>query len=193
MVKFDFPVVILAGGKSSRMQRDKSQLPFGNFSTLSEYQYKKLKNLFKDVYISSKEDKFDFLEDKTKLLLDTSKEHSPMIALKSILEQLNTPYCFIITVDLPLLKENTIRTMVKQFQDSSLEILIAKDSLGNTHNLCGIFHQTTLATIKSLLKNSTHKINDLIQSSNSLALEFKEDDQFTNLNTPQEYQNILNK
>jgi molybdopterin-guanine dinucleotide biosynthesis protein A len=43
--------VIFAGGKSSRMGEDKSLLPFGTFSSLAEYQYNRLSNIFDIVYI----------------------------------------------------------------------------------------------------------------------------------------------
>jgi len=71
---FEIPCVILSGGKSSRMGEDKSLLPFSTSNTLIEYQYKRLKPYFKDIYISSKIDKFDFLQNKQSLILDENKE-----------------------------------------------------------------------------------------------------------------------
>ena len=57
----EIPCVIFAGGKSSRMGRDKSLLPFGGFETLTQYQYERLKKIFANVYISCKNrSKFDF-------------------------------------------------------------------------------------------------------------------------------------
>ena len=53
--------VILAGGKSSRMGRDKALLPFRGFDSMTEYQIDKFKNHFKKIYISTKNrDKFHF-------------------------------------------------------------------------------------------------------------------------------------
>jgi len=52
--------IIFAGGKSSRMGRDKALLPFGEYSTLCEYQYQRLAKIFETVHISTKEAKFDF-------------------------------------------------------------------------------------------------------------------------------------
>ncbi|MDQ1268445.1 MAG: molybdenum cofactor guanylyltransferase, partial [Campylobacterota bacterium] len=58
---FDIPCVIFAGGKSSRMGKDKSLLPFGTFDTLTEFQLNRLGKIFKNVYISCKEkSKFNF-------------------------------------------------------------------------------------------------------------------------------------
>ena len=52
--------VIFAGGKSSRMGEDKALLPFSNYPTLTEFQHDKLSTLFDDVYISAKQNNFDF-------------------------------------------------------------------------------------------------------------------------------------
>ena len=65
---YKMPAVLFAGGRSSRMGQDKALLPFAGFKTLSEYQYRRLSEIFEKVYISSKEDKFDFQAD---ILFDT--------------------------------------------------------------------------------------------------------------------------
>ena len=50
----DTPLVIVAGGKSSRMGRDKALLPFGGYSSLAQFQYQKFLPIFEKVYISCK-------------------------------------------------------------------------------------------------------------------------------------------
>ena len=100
---FKIPCVILSGGKSSRMGEDKSLLPFSSSNSLIEFQFNRLKPYFKDIYISSKNDKFDFLKDKSKLILDKNQDiYSPILALQTILEKFDK--VFIITVDTPLIK-----------------------------------------------------------------------------------------
>ena len=100
---FEIPCVILSGGKSSRMGEDKSLLPFSSSNSLIEFQFNRLKPYFKDIYISSKNDKFDFLKDKSKLILDKNQDiYSPILALQTILEKFDK--VFIITVDTPFVK-----------------------------------------------------------------------------------------
>jgi len=74
-MKYTIPAVIFAGGKSSRMGKDKASLPFGSYDTLAEYQYQRLKKIFSDIYIGSKTDKFDF---NAPLILDRYSVSSPM-------------------------------------------------------------------------------------------------------------------
>ena len=142
---FEIPCVILSGGKSSRMGEDKSLLPFSTSKTLIEYQYNRLKPYFKDVYISSKIDKFDFLE-KEFLILDENKDvFSPILALNTIFNKFPNQKVFIITVDTPFVSIETITELINQSLD--VDICIG-ETQEKTHNLCGVFSSNINSFIK---------------------------------------------
>jgi len=178
------PCVILSGGRSSRMGEDKSLLPFKNYNTLIEYQYKKLSQIFAKVYISSKIDKFSFLEDKTKIIFDNNDIYSPMVALQSILTKLNTKKVFIITVDNPFISNQTIYKLIEK--SNNFDITIAKCE-NKIHNLCGVFNINILKTINKHIKNDIHKINFLVKNSKFNFIEFQNNDEFLNINTKEDY------
>ena len=169
------------------MGEDKSLLPFKEFDTLIEYQHSKLSKLFSSVYISSKTNKFNF---KANILLDQSQEiYSPMIALKSILSQIQNEQVFIVTVDVPFLQKETIFTLIKN--SINTEITIAKDDK-HSHNLCGIYSKSLLNLIDSFLDEDMHKINNLFKSSkNNKEILFKNNQQFININTRDDYNKYI--
>ena len=181
----DIPCVILAGGKSSRMGEDKSLLPFDNHQTLIEYQYNKLSKIFSKVYISAKSNKFNF---KCNIIYDiTNSISSPMIALSSIFEFIKEDNIFIITVDTPLIKEETILDILNN--SKPYDITIAEDS-EKKHYLCGVFSKKIYLSIQQCISNDIHKINYLIKNTKKLnIIKFDDKNQFTNINTPLEYQN----
>ncbi len=183
-VNHNFPCVILAGGKSSRMEEDKSLLPFGNFDTLIEYQYNKLSKIFSEVYISSKINKFNFTNN---LILDNSNVYSPMIALQAILNKFNHKV-FIITVDIPLVYEESITELIINSNNHDITIATTKD---RTHNLCGVFCRNLLKRIDDLIKKDIHKINFLIKNSNTSYISFNDEEQFININTPNDYKKAM--
>jgi molybdopterin-guanine dinucleotide biosynthesis protein A len=183
----NIPCIILSGGKSSRMGKDKSLLPFGKFDTLVEYQYQKLSKIFQKVYISTKTNKFNFEAD---LILDNiTIISSPMVALQSILKEIKTQKVFIITVDTPFIKKETISKLIKQ--SSNFDITIAQDK-NKTHNLCGVFSKNILPMIDDLIINDIHKINFLIKKTHSIYISFDDTKQFLNINTSCDYQMAIN-
>jgi molybdopterin-guanine dinucleotide biosynthesis protein A len=189
MIK-NIPCVILAGGKSSRMGEDKSLLPFGGFDTLCEYQYDKFSKIFSQVFISAKTNKFNFIKPKNLILDDNLEVSSPMIALKSILEYINSDKVFIVTVDTPLIKIETIKNLINNHQE--YEITIAQDNQ-KVHNLCGVFSKKLLPQINQYIMDDLHKINFLLENSDTKNIYFEDGDQFINLNTRDEYRKALLK
>ena len=186
----DIPCIILSGGRSSRMGQDKSFLPFAGFDTLIEYQYEKLSKIFKKVYISCKTDKFTHIIYDANIIYDKDQNiSSPMVALESIFEKLNDEKVFIITVDVPLIEETTINTIIEKSHNHS--ITIAKDE-DKVHNLCGVFNKSILQQIKKLLVEDIHKINYLIKKTdNYKEILFNNKKQFTNLNTISDYKGLF--
>jgi molybdopterin-guanine dinucleotide biosynthesis protein A len=178
--------VVLSGGRSSRMGQDKALLPFGEFGSLSEFQYRRLKSIFNKVYISTKEDKFDF---KANLILDKGEIFSPMVALKSILEELQES-CFVISVDTPFVSESSIKRLLAKFE-SGVDVVVAKHSK-QLEPLCAIYNPTTLKNIDLLLSQNIHKLNYLLKISKLKVVDFKESFEFENLNYFSDYQRAKN-
>ena len=184
---FEITCVILSGGKSSRMGEDKSLLPFSTSKTLIEHQYQRLKPYFKDIYISSKTDKFDFI-DKDFLILDENKDiYSPILALDTIFNKFQNDKIFLITVDTPLVTIESISELINE--SKNYDICIAQTE--KTHNLCGVFSSNISLSIKSMISNNIHKINYLIKNNKYIILDFPNNIEFTNINNKCEYENAL--
>ena len=181
------PCVILSGGKSRRMGEDKSLLPFDSSSSLINYQYERLKPFFSEIYISSKIDKFDFLENKNNIILDTNEIYSPIIALESIFNYLKNDKIFIITVDTPLVTIESIKTLINESKNN--DICVAQTQ--RTHNLCGVFSSTIIKELSNMIDLDIHKVGFLLKKMNSKYIEFLNDDEFINLNNKDEYKRAL--
>lgn len=177
--------VILAGGKSSRMGKDKALLPFQGFASMSEFQYRKLKGLFINVYICAKEEKFDFDAD---IIKDIYPIHSPLAGLISIFETLDANSVFILSVDAPFVDKAIIEKIKDQAKKSSdCDALIALSPSG-LEPLCGIYRRSILPLAKELFHKDIHKLNHLLRLSKMKEIAFEEQDKFLNLNTPQDYE-----
>jgi len=184
MKPFD-TAVIFAGGKSSRMGSDKALLPFDGYSSLSQYQYEKLRKIFKTVYISAKHDKFDF---SPPLIEDKYKQSSPLVGLVSIFETIDENEVFILSVDAPMVEKEIIEHLYQTASsDQNADAIIANSPQG-LEPLCGIYRRSITPLAKEFLELNNHKLVALLSKSKSLYHFFDSCEAFLNINHPSEYE-----
>jgi len=184
-MKYKIPAVLFAGGKSSRMGRDKALLPFAGYPSLSEYQYRRLSNLFEEVYISAKEDKFDF---PAALIRDRYEESSPLVGIASLFETLEAEAVFILSVDAPFVDASVIDALMKK--SDGADAVIAR-SPGGKQPLCGIYKRSVLPAAQTHIAEDDHRIGNLLKRVRTRFADFEEDALFVNLNHPHEYEEAL--
>lgn len=183
------PCVIFAGGKSSRMGEDKALLPFGKYSTLTEYQLKKLKKIFSHVYISSKSSiQFPF---DAQFILDIKSEdvYAPTLGFVSIFQNLEVDSFFAISVDTPFISKEIIQELILQ-DKPSFDATIARLH-SRMQPLCGIYHRCLEAKFQQTLVDGNHKLGYLLKNSNTNYIDFDDEVNFLNLNNKDEYKKAL--
>ena len=167
------------------MGSDKALLPFGAFTTLTEFQINRLQPHFETLHVSCKDHakfSFDasFIED-----IPTYQQSSPLIALLSILEYLRTPVC-VLSVDTPFVTPDVFQKLYHMMPHENSDAVIARSPFGS-HPLCAIYAPSITPNIKQMLQNNEHKIGNLLHASKTLYHDFEEDAPFFNVNHPEEY------
>ena len=183
---FDIPLVIFAGGKSSRMGEDKSLLPFGEYQSLAQFQYERLRPFFKQIFISTKtKEKFNF---KANFIEDDSSFDifAPTIGLYSSLKILQKDI-LVISVDTPLITVDILSNIITSHKNHDATIAFAD---GYKHPLIGIYSIKLLPYLEKMIQQNQHKLGILLKDSNTQYIEFDNIDKFANLNTPQEYKEV---
>ena len=179
---YPLPCVLFAGGKSSRMGRDKALLPFGGFSTLAQYQYERLRPLFRSVHLSAKSDKFPFT---APLILDDSELFAPTAGLLAAFECLQGDF-FALSVDTPFVDEKIVETLWTHYEHGACDAVIAR-SPGGSHPMCGIYTTRILPPLQKMVRMGRYRLGDLLQHSDTCFVDFDEEAPFFNMNTPEEY------
>ena len=181
-------VIIFAGGKSSRMGKDKALLPFCDYSTLVEYQYARLSKLFEKVYVSAKSHKFDF---DVHVIKDRYSDSSPLVALVSIFETLDVDEVFILSVDSPFIDANIIEKLYTEAKEKSV-CVVAKSTFG-LEPLCGIYRRSILEKAKEALMQNNHRLVFLLKEVGVQEVFIDDKESFLNLNHPFEYEEALKR
>ena len=212
--------VILAGGKSSRMGRDKTLLPFGGFATLTHYGAHKFGRIFDRVFVSSKFDKFD---PPLPLIKDASPKEFSRSNLTEASDKDGTEAnsAQICSQDTSNLSEPAFSPMLalysilKNFPNESVfiipadmpfvseecvrelykfareyDMVIAADE-SHTHSLCGFFSGDLAGAASELFAAGEHKIGLLRDRCRCKIVKFANADEFFNINYQADYEQAL--
>ncbi len=182
------PAVLFAGGKSSRMGRDKALLPYGGFSSLGEFGFRKLSNLFENVYISVKSDKFDFL---APLILDKFEESSTLVGIMSVFDSLKCDEFFALSVDMPCVEKKDILRLLDYANEHKESNAVIACSPRGIEPLFGVYRKGIYGIADLFLKENDHRLTALIKKAECKICEFENEDIFLNINYPDDYENAL--
>ncbi|MRJ02351.1 MAG: molybdenum cofactor guanylyltransferase MobA [Epsilonproteobacteria bacterium] len=181
------PAVIFAGGQSRRMGRDKALVDFGGKS-LAKYQYDRLKELFGEVYISTKVDKFDF---DAPLILDRSQIFGPAPAFLEIFRKLGRSF-FAISVDTPFIGEEIIRELVKRGMEAREGDGVIARTGERIHPLIGVYHPSILPHFEESIGKGEYRLQTILRGAEIQYLPFpQKEEQFFNINYPEELETAL--
>jgi molybdenum cofactor guanylyltransferase len=158
--QIEYTGIILSGGKSRRMGRDKSLIKIGNLS-LIEHQINLIKPLCSEILISSGNKELEYLG--YPLIEDEFQECGPMAGIYSCLMKANYDWSFVISVDTPFVTQELIETLAAQ--TSGFECVIPFHGNG-IEPLVGFYHRQVVTVILGKIKNSELKMSALIESLN---------------------------
>ncbi|MGL5576579.1 MAG: molybdopterin-guanine dinucleotide biosynthesis protein B [Sarcina sp.] len=189
-MKKDMSVVILSGGKNSRMNyKTKAFLNLGDKRFIDRI----LENLegFKDIYISCNDfDLYSEFTNRCTLISDEFKDIGPIGGIYSSLKQIKTDKALIIAADMPFVTENFINAITSI--DSNSDILVASTG-DNLEPLFSIYSKSVIKTIEEFIEKGDYKLRNLIKASKTSYFYISDSKCVSNINTVDEYSSIEKK
>lgn len=175
-----FSMALLAGGKSSRMGRDKAGLPFFG-STLLEFQKEKAELLgIGDVLISGPGNIEDLLP-----------ERGPLGGMHACLERARSPHCVMLSVDAPLVPAAALRLLARRHLEGRVQATIARHG-GKTEPLIGVYDAALAEVILPLVRDGGAPVRALLERIDVQYVDIDlPEDIWRNCNTPEEYEAML--
>ena len=184
----DLCAVILAGGQSRRMGRNKALIQVESSPLIVRLAEQALR-LTNQVFVSSNDaDVYDFLG--LPALPDLYPGQGPLAGLHAAFKTTDRPLVLLLACDLPALHDVMLKRLL-EFSEGH-DAVIPRTTDGRLHPLCGIYRRTCLNTLELNLRRGINKMTDLFRDG-SLRVKLVngpdgrfEDSDLRNLNTPED-------
>jgi molybdopterin-guanine dinucleotide biosynthesis protein A len=181
--------IILSGGKSTRMGKDKASLPFGD-SFLLEYIVSQLKQVdeIKSIIIVS--NNTNHYLDGTIGIEDSYTDSGPLGAIYTGLTNSDTLYNLVLSCDSPFFDKYLLVKLIESIPNFDCIVPVF---LENEYYLMGIYSKNITPILKNQLLLKDFKLRNALNlcSINFVDVNALEAKTFLNLNTDQEYQIAL--
>jgi molybdopterin-guanine dinucleotide biosynthesis protein A len=180
---------VLAGGKSTRMGRDKALLEIDGEALLVRI-LKLARLIAPEVRIIGDAKRFAPWGD---VVEDIYPEHGPLGGIHAALAGTETDLNLVLPVDMPLLDRAFLGFLVAKAESSSAIVTVPRSG-GRLHPLCATYRKAFVEVAKRALEAGHNKIDALFSDVETLIIEEDELGQngflpslFRNVNTPQDW------
>lgn len=182
-------LILLAGGQSRRMKRNKALLPLPG-GTLIERILGQVEDHFDEVLISVSESQpFLFLD--RRLVVDPVPGQGPMRGLLSALKVARNKRCFAVACDIPNINLNFIKRMI--LAGAEFDAVVPVSSGGRREPLFAVYSHAVLPLIEDLLNSGTRSLLPLLDLCRTKYIRMADSAWFKNLNTVKDYQDFLKR
>jgi molybdopterin-guanine dinucleotide biosynthesis protein A len=140
----DVAAVLLAGGSSGRMGKDKALLAI-NAVPVVQWLALRLREITDEVMISTNNPSaYEFLG--LPIIPDRFPGHGPMAGIHAAMHQTRRPWMLVLACDLPGVSAQFLRNMVER--KSGFEAVIPINSDGELQPVCALYHRSCLPAME---------------------------------------------
>lgn len=186
-----YSLVLLAGGKSSRMGKNKAELLYEG-KTFTEVLVSKAAELgIQDIYVSG------FEKEGAAVVWDIYPERGPLGGIHACMKKAKTPFCLVLPVDVPQIPKELLEMLLEYHEsheckkaDRSLPVLLKHGD--RRENLIGIYPVQMVDYIEELIKDHPASVHGMLDSwGNECFLVDVPEHQVENINTRENYASLL--
>lgn len=179
---------MLAGGRSSRMGRDKALLPVGS-STLLEVVAARVKAAAGSAIVIGPPERYAFLG--LAVQADLISDCGPLAAVYTALKTTQADWNLLVACDMPNVTADFLIRLLDAAEAADAVALVPETSDG-LHPLCAVYHRRALAGVQSLLETRSLKMHDALDHLQALHWPVAEASLLENVNTAVEW-NAMNR
>lgn len=185
-------IIILCGGKSRRMGKDKGSLILDDKPMISHVM-NTVKDIADEIIVVLRDqeqiEKYKpILEDESiKIVTDEIKDQGPLVGILTGLSQINSEYAQVLPCDSPFISKEFVLKMFEIAESNEFDAVVPIWDDGHIEPLHSIYKKNVVTIIKDLIKNKKRNVRSLIDRLNVKYVDVGELDEsamsFRNLNT----------
>ena len=179
--------LVLAGGRSTRMQRDKALLPYGGRTQL-ERAVELIKPFVERVYVSVRPDQVDDpLRARFAQIVDSGDTEGPIAGILAAQSRHPEAAWLVLACDLPLLDAQTIENLLASRQPERQATAYRSSHDGLPEPLCAIYEPSSGEAIRNHVAAGYDCPRKFLIRADTALLDQPEPGALDNVNTPKEY------
>lgn len=179
--------LVLAGGRSSRMQRDKAALRYHGRTQL-EWAMSLIEKHVDRAFVSVRPDQVhDPVREKFSRIVDTHENLGPIAGIAAAQAQHPEAAWLVLACDLPFLDTDTLKTLLASRDPLRLATAFRSSHDGLPEPLCAIYEPASRESVAAYIAAGKQCPRKFLINSNALLLDEPNPAALDNVNTPEEY------
>lgn len=192
--KDKYSLLLLAGGKSSRMGTNKAELLYTGKTFLQHNADKAEKLGIEDVYISG----FQGNIEGTQIVWDQYPDRGPLGGIHACMCEMKTPFCLILPIDAPKLQVEVLEALLTYHENyrtglkGEKEIPLIWEHGDRKEPLIAVYPVVMAETIEDMIRERSAAVFQMIDSWGYECFQMEiPEGQVVNVNTPELYQELI--
>ena len=178
---------VLAGGRSSRMGRDKALMAYGDH-TLIEHIARLVERACGSVVLVGCPERYGALP--YPAIEDALPGQGPLGGFQAALCASSAEWTLVVACDMPWITVELLESILDAARECAGDCLVPVSPDGHLQPLCALYRRRCLAAISALLGRGVRKMRDAIPQLAPVLLPMPSAEVFRNVNTPQDWKAV---
>lgn len=185
--------IVLTGGKSERMKRDKALIDYKGVPH-AQYIHDVLKNYCDEVYLSARDGQWKGTPlESLPVITDTVEAKGPIAGILSAFEKYPDANWFVVACDLVHFNHKTVDLLLSQYKKDSVATAYKNSEKGFPEPLCAIYTPEARQVFLDAVKNDITCPVKVLRNSNAFSIDQTDGVNLANINTVEEFQELKNE